>query len=202
MTTTVGSATRIGTLTISEPREARINSEYAAWWTDVVLRPGMYDLFMWEPDRVSARIPATIDHESNAPHFGGVPFGPSTQTRTGQETTYFWSMYAHALADALVEGKALGGDEITLAEGVEARRIDFERWMPCGEAMGYGYEKDESGTRIETHSHYRRWSNGWDDGLVRGAARDAAYDDVKACPESKMVWSHTYGFVVNGERVR
>ena len=195
MTTTVGSVTLIGTLTISEPREARINSEYAAWWTDVVLRPGTYDLFLSDRDRVSANIPATIVHESNAPHFGGVPFGPSTQARVGQETTYHWSMYAHALAGSIVKGEP--EDEITLAEGVEAQRFDFERWMSCNEAMGFGYRKDENGEYIKIHEHAHRWL-----GAAKDADFHAAYEEIKACPESKMVWSHTHGFVVNGERVR
>jgi hypothetical protein len=191
----------VGTLTVPEGKVARINSEYAAWGTDVDLVPGVYPVELRQyasRHYLAADLPAIITHEDNAPHFGGMPIGPSSQRRIGQPTTYHWTTDTYALANALLtgwDGPTLG--KLTLNPDVEPAAITFESWQPCSEAMGHGYDKDADGKRIELHDHAVQWHHG-----RTTADRDAGYAAVKACPLSAMIDRHTTDLMVGGELVR
>lgn len=205
-----GNAVQIGTVTVREPRKETIHSEYAAWWTDVELVPGVYPVTINDRGDLTARIPAIIVHEENASHFGGVAVGGSTQRRTGQQTDWFWRSAAYVVGQQIVEGQ--GSGDLTLNPEIEARRIDFERWQSCGEVVKA--EKQPDGSWTWPHDHYQLWIDGsvrhWtpDKGwqyqtLLRQtvAEKDDAYRQTQACPLSGMVPCHTHGLFVGDEQL-
>lgn len=177
---------RIGVLVIEAPREAQITTEYAAWWTDVELSPGEYEVRCSRGDYLGAAIPARITHERNASHLGGVAMGPDVQRRTGEMTTYHWNAYAHAVAKALAEGET---SSIRLDPDIVARRVDYERRQSCEEALGFGYARDAAGAPIPLHEHSRRAR----DSRLPRDEREAARREEEACPQSGLISSHTYG---------
>ena len=187
---------RIGTITLRAPQAERINSEYAAWWTDVLVQPGTYELIQSDQPygHIGAKMDAVIVSESNAPHFGGVAIGPSTQKRTGQHTDYHWGIRDYELADQILHhgGPNQPGNPYKIVIDPKAHPVCHHstRLMTCQEAMGWGSRKDEAGHYIPIHEHARKWG----DHRSTAAENQAAYQAVLACPQSQQVPLHTHGW--------
>lgn len=187
----------IGTLTITEPTKATIPSEYAAWWTEVMLTPGTYELTEsdYSTGYVSATIPAVITHEENAPHYGGVAFGPSTQRRTGQIIDYHWSVYTFTVARMILEGTT-ASFTIDLYPDIEAVWIEFERRSPCSEVMGFSYRQDANGEYIRLHQH----ALDANDNRLSYTERQAASDATYVCDTAAYIASRSTALYARDQR--
>lgn len=87
------------TLVITRPTEFRQHSEFAAWYTDLVVPPGEYKLHP-EHDRMTAKLPGIVSSKYDATHYGGVTFGSNKKQginhpNVGQPVTYYWSIYGY-----------------------------------------------------------------------------------------------------------
>jgi hypothetical protein len=186
---------RIGTITVVTPTAERINSEYAAWWTDVLVQPGTYELFQSDKPygRIGAKMAAIITSESNAPHLAGVAVGPSSQHRVGSHVDYHWGVRDYELADQILHhgGPNAPGSPYRILVELPAHPVCLHsmRLMTCAEAMGFGYHQDEAGHYIPVHEHDHQWHS-----ARTGAEREAAYAAVLACPQTKQVPNHTHGW--------
>lgn len=124
----------IGTVTFDREFDVTQYSEFAAWNTQHRVIPGTYDVIAvyrpggsfipgsWPditPETLLVTVDTVITDESNAPHYGGVPFGPSTKNNVGKPGRYTFQGYGYFLPEML-PGRLFGG-HFTLADGWEIR---------------------------------------------------------------------------------
>ena len=121
---------KIGTVTISEPKRFRNQSEYAAWFDEIEVEPCTVDLMAeYDDDRERVRdwpgpsfvVSGPVVASNWSAHYGGVPMTDGVNKNLGEVKQHAAYMYAHALAAAILRGDA---PHVTLI-GFEAQPLDF-----------------------------------------------------------------------------
>ena len=132
---------KIGTVTITEGQTATKHYECAAWFKNLALTPGTYDVFgLYEkhgpysgvkPEYVGKEelklvtysVPGVVTGDCFDSLFCGNLIAPHRNKHVGEAETHYVQMYPYALAQALCNGLPTN---ITLDPGYRAQPHDFE----------------------------------------------------------------------------
>lgn len=99
-------AVPIGTYTLAEPITVRNSFEVAAWWSDVLLEPGTYEVTA-NGYYAFYTVPGTIVSEYTPSLFGGVAVGSQPQYEqhrsVGQSSSHHVQTYLYELAGSLAD---------------------------------------------------------------------------------------------------
>lgn len=128
----------IGTVKVLKSKVVRHHFDYAAWYVDIEIKPGTYELRaklnngkvqdwpgVWSP------LEGTVVDEHTGAYLAGVCIKASPKEYVGKPWTWYFTMYAHAAAWLLLgyRDKVLLDDdpwfEIQLNPGFEARLIEW-----------------------------------------------------------------------------
>ena len=132
---------KIGTVTIAEDQTATKTYECAAWYENLALTPGTYDVFglfekyspysgvkpefvgKEEMKWVTYTVPGVVAGDCFDSLFCGNLIAPHRNEHVGEPETHYVQMYPYALAQALCEGWQT---KITLDPSYRAQPCDFE----------------------------------------------------------------------------
>ena len=132
---------KIGTVTITEGQTTTKHYECAAWYKNLALTPGTYDVFgLYEKHGpysgvkseyvgkeelrwVTYSVPGVVTGDCLDSLFCGNLIVPHRNDHVGEPETYYVQMYPYALAQALCEGWQTN---IMLDPGYRAQPYDFE----------------------------------------------------------------------------
>lgn len=124
----------IGTLEVPKPTIVRKDGGYAAWYWEIELHPGVYELRaeiengkVKDFPGVWSIIDGTVVDEHFGAYFGGVMIAESPKRDVGNKMTYHFRLYAHQAANFLL-GRHHYRDpwwKMQLNPGFEARVVHF-----------------------------------------------------------------------------
>lgn len=100
--------TKIGTLTVPEDYQVQKTYECAAWYRNLKLTPGTYDVMatidqFGRFEHVCAAIPGVVVGSNFSSYFCGNQISARYDSDLGEEDTYYWQPYAYSLASAILE---------------------------------------------------------------------------------------------------
>ena len=97
---------KIGTVTIKEGETVTRHFECAAWYEEILLTPGRYDVTT-DGNYVFYTVPGTILEDNFQSYFGGVAFGKGydTDQTHGNPPTYTAVIDNYCVASAIFEGR-------------------------------------------------------------------------------------------------